>query len=33
MNDPTFLTLDQVLKIHPYQIEQFGGSGAVLDLA
>lgn len=33
MNDPIFLTLDQVLRIHAYQIEHFGGSAAVLDLA
>ena len=31
-DEPLFLTLDEVLRLHDYQIEQFGGSGAVLDL-
>lgn len=30
--EPIFLTLDEVLQIHTYQIEEFGGSDAMLDL-
>jgi hypothetical protein len=26
MNDPMFLTLDEVLELHAYQIGKFGGS-------
>src|SRR3954470_19271599 len=31
MPDPLFLTLDDVLQIHDYQIQHFGGDAAVLD--
>jgi death on curing protein len=31
MNDPIFLTLDDVLQFHADQIEAFGGDGAILD--
>ncbi len=33
MNEPLFLTLDDVLQIHAYQIEQFGGDDEVLSSA
>jgi death-on-curing protein len=29
---PLFLTLEKVLQLHAFQIEQFGGDGQVLDL-
>ena len=29
---PLFLTLDEVLRLHAFQVEQFGGDGQVLDL-
>jgi death-on-curing protein len=32
MNDPHFLTLGEVLQIHTYQIETFGGDGQILDM-
>lgn len=32
MNEPLFLTLDEVLQLHEYQIEHFGGDPDVLDL-
>lgn len=32
MDDPLFLTLNEVLQLHKYQIEQFGGDGEVLNL-
>jgi death on curing protein len=32
MNTPLFLTLDEVLKIHQYQVETFGGDAAVLNM-
>jgi death-on-curing protein len=32
VNDPLFLTLDEVLQIHAYQIEEFGGSDKILDM-
>jgi death-on-curing protein len=31
MEEPVFLSLDEVLQIHRWQIEQFGGSDGVLD--
>ena len=31
MTAPTFLTIEDVLLIHTYQIEHFGGDPAVLD--
>jgi death on curing protein len=31
MTAPTFLTVEDVLLIHGYQIEHFGGDPAVLD--
>jgi death-on-curing protein len=31
--EPLFLTLDEVLEIHAYQIQHFGGTDAILDLA
>jgi death-on-curing protein len=31
MGEPVFLTLDDVLQIHAYQVEHFGGDPAVLD--
>ncbi|MDB5324225.1 MAG: doc [Phycisphaerales bacterium] len=33
MNDPFFLTLDDVLQFHADQIELFGGDPSLLDLA
>jgi death-on-curing protein len=30
--DPLFLTLDEVLQIHSYQIKEHGGSGEILDM-
>ncbi len=32
MVDPIFLTLDEVLQIHSYQIAEFGGDPAIHDL-
>lgn len=32
MNDPHFLTLDEVLRIHGYQIKMFGGADGVLSM-
>jgi death on curing protein len=32
MDLPTFLTLDQVLRLHARQIERFGGSDGIRDL-
>jgi death-on-curing protein len=32
MDDPHFLTLDEVLRLHAYQIENFGGSEGILDI-
>lgn len=32
MNDPIFLTLDDVLQLHGDQIEAFGGDGSILDI-
>lgn len=32
MDEPFFLTLNEVLQLHTYQIEQFGGDGEVLNL-
>ena len=32
MNEPLFLTLDEVLQLHAYQTEHFGGDPAVLNL-
>ena len=32
MNEPLFLTLDEVLRFHVDQIEQFGGDNAILDI-
>lgn len=32
MNDPIFLTLDHILQIHAYQIEEHGGSAALLNM-
>lgn len=32
MNDPVFLTLEEVLQFHADQIEAHGGDGAILDL-
>jgi death on curing protein len=32
MDAPIFLTLDEVLQLHAYQIEHFGGDAAVLDM-
>ena len=32
MDEPLFLTLDEVLQIHRYQIEHFGGDPGVRDL-
>ena len=32
MTEPLFLTLAQVLQVHAYQIEQHGGSVALLDV-
>jgi death on curing protein len=31
MEEPVFLSLDEVLQVHRWQIEQFGGSDGVLD--
>jgi len=33
MKGPIFLTLDQVLRLHDRQIEQFGGSAGIRDVA
>jgi death-on-curing protein len=33
MKGPTFLTLDQTLRLHARQIEQFGGSDGIRDVA
>jgi death-on-curing protein len=33
MKGPTFLTLDHVLRLHARQIEQFGGSDGIRDVA
>ncbi len=33
MKGPTFLTLDQVLRLHSRQIEQFGGSAGIREIA
>jgi death-on-curing protein len=30
--DPIFLTVDEVLQIHAYQIQEFGGSDEILDV-
>jgi death-on-curing protein len=32
MNEPLFLTLDEVLQLHGYQIEHFGGDPRILNL-
>ncbi len=32
MDEPLFLTLDEVLQLHEYQIEHFGGAAGVRDL-
>jgi death-on-curing protein len=32
VNEPLFLSLDEVRQLHAYQIEQFGGDDAILDL-
>lgn len=32
MNEPLFLTLDEVLQLHAYQVEHFGGDPEVRDL-
>src|SRR5258706_15789175 len=32
MTEPLFLTLDEVLLIHAYQVENHGGDAAVLDI-
>lgn len=32
MNEPLFLTLNEVLQLHGYQIEHFGGDPAIRDL-
>ena len=32
MNDPLFLTLDEVLQLHAYQIKNFGGVEGILDI-
>jgi len=32
MNDPLFLTLDEVLSLHAEQIRRFGGSPGIRDL-
>jgi len=29
---PLFLELDEVLRIHTFQVENFGGDAAILDL-
>lgn len=31
MSDPLFLTIEEVLEIHAWQVEEFGGDRAVLD--
>lgn len=33
MTEPLFLTLDEALQIHAYQVETFGGSDVVLDMS
>ena len=32
MDEPLFLTLDEVLQLHAYQIEKFGGDPAIRDI-
>ena len=32
MNDPRFLSLDEVLRLHTYQIENFGGAEGILEI-
>jgi len=32
MDDPLFLTLDEVLQLHTESVEQFGGDAGILDL-
>jgi death-on-curing protein len=32
MNEPLFLSLDEVLHLHGYQIENFGGARGILDI-
>src|SRR4051812_6506993 len=32
MNDPLFLTLDEVLRIHTLQVELFGGDAGILNM-
>jgi len=33
VNEPTFLSLDQVLLLHARQVEKFGGADGIRDIA